>query len=212
MIAIGEVDAMPTDPSEDRAYRLVVLELDDIKPRIRADRPNLYVGMTLHGADELAAGLNQGRYKPSWARHHVVRVREDLCPEIITDRVEARAEMKKLESKLRSKGYTVNRITQAYRTYVIDLHDPDLGDPGKGYVYVGQTSKSVEDRLQEHLTGARSKKGHKLASAVVKRFGQSLNHDLMTEKVYPTKRAALKAERRLADRLRKAGYVVEGGH
>jgi len=34
----------------------------------------------------------------------------------------------------------------------------------------------------------------------------------MTQRIYLTKRQAEKAERRLAERLRKDGYIVEGGH
>jgi len=66
--------------------------------------------------------------------------------------------------------------------------------------------------LQEHLTGARSRKGQNLSSRKVRRFGTQLNYDLMSERIYLTKKQALKAERRLAERLRKACYVVEGGH
>ena len=48
---------------------------------------------------------------------------------------------------LRRQGFTVNRNTEAYRTYVINLDNPKKTDVGKGYIYVGQTSKSPEDRL-----------------------------------------------------------------
>jgi hypothetical protein len=75
-----------------------------------------------------------------------------------------------------------------------------------------ESTKAPEQRLTEHLTGALSKKGVPLSSRVVKKFGRDLNHELMTERIYPTQKEALKAERRLAERLRQQGYVVEGGH
>ena len=116
-----------------------------------------------------------------------------------------------LITTLRVRGYTVNRATTAYRTYVINLHNPRLRDPAKGYVYVGQTSKTPQQRLQEHLTGAVSTQGHNLASRVVKKHGVDLNRTLMTDRIYLTQKQALKAELRLAERLRDQGYVVEGG-
>jgi predicted GIY-YIG superfamily endonuclease len=198
--------------SDDCGYRLVVVELDDVAQRVRADRPNLFVGITTRAPEVLVEGLRRGKYRPAWARNRVVCLRSDLCSQALMGRDEAGVEKPKLIRLLRSKGYTVNGNTTAYRTYVVNLYDPDLDGPGKGYVYVGQTSKDPEQRLHEHLTGALSKKGVPLSSRVVKKFGRDLNHELMTERIYPTKKAALKAERRLAERLRQQGYVVEGGH
>ena len=43
-------------------------------------------------------------------------------------------------------------------------------------------------------------------------IAKQLNYDLMTQRIYLTQKQALKAERRLAERLRKQGYTVEGGH
>ena len=203
--------ASDTTPTSD-SYRVVVVELDDIVPRIREDRPNLLVRTTTRTSDQLLEGLRAGRYRPAWARHHAIRVRTDLGGAENLDRDTANQQRDVLVRALRQKGFTVNRNATAYRTYVINLHNPDLADPGKGYVYVGQTSKTPEQRLTEHLTGARSKKDINLASKVVQRFGKDLNHALMPERIYLTKRQAEKAERRLAERLRRQGYVVEGGH
>lgn len=193
------------------AYRVVVLELEDVAPRVLDDRPNLYVGVSARPADDLAAGLNEGRFKPAWARHRVVTTRQDLTVQGMFTHELAREHRDDLIRTLRSKGFRVNRIGRAYRTYVINLHNPGLNDPGLGYVYVGQTSKTPEQRLREHLTGAVSNKGHNLASRKVRKYGVDLNHELMTRRVYLTQRQALKAERRLADRLREQGFVVEGG-
>ena len=201
-------DSSPTSDS----YRVVVVELDDVVPRIREDRPNLLVRTTTRTSDQLLEGLRAGRYRPAWARGHAIRVRMDLGGTEEQDRDTANQQRDILIRALRQKGFTVNRNATAYRTYVINLHNPDLADPGKGYVYVGQTSKTPEQRLTEHLTGARSNKDINLASKVVQRFGKDLNHALMPERIYLTKRQAEKAERRLAERLRRQGYVVEGGH
>ena len=193
-------------------FRVVVLELTDVVERARLDRPNLFIGVTTGTAQQLADGLNNGRYRPSCARHNTVGVREDLASAVTVTYDEAVQQRDDLNRRLRTKGYTLNRNTTAYRTYVINLHDPNLKDSGEGYVYVGQTSKSPEQRLQEHLTGAVSTQGRNLASRVVKKHGVDLNRTLMTDRIYLTQKQALKAERRLAERLRKEGYVVEGGH
>ena len=202
---------MNPDRGEEVTYGVVVLELKDVAPRVLEDRPNLYVGVSARPADDLAAGLSEGRFKPAWARHQVVAARQDLTVQGMFNHQLAKEHRDDLIRALRSKGFRVNRIGRAYRTYVINLHNPGLKDPGRGYVYVGQTSKTPEQRLREHLTGAVSNKGHNLASRKVKKYGVDLNHKLMTRRVYLTQRQALKAERRLADRLREQGFVVEGG-
>ena len=204
-------DASNITPAND-SYGVVVIELDDVVPRIRDDRPNLLVRTTTRAGDQLLEGLRAGRYRPAWARGHAVRLRADLGGAEKLDRDTANQQRDELVRKLRQNGFTVNRNTTAYRTYVINLHNPQLADPGKGYVYVGQTSKTPEQRLTEHLTGARSNKDINLASKVVQRFGKDLNYSLMPQRVYLTKRQAEKAERRLAERLRAEGYRVEGGH
>ena len=193
-------------------YRVVVLELTNVVSRIRTDRPNLYVGVTTRTPQQLADGLNNGKYTPAWARNNVVGILDTLAPAGTFTYTEAKQLRDDLKRQLRTKGYTVNRNTTAYRTYVINLDNPNLNDPGKGYVYVGQTSKTPEQRLQEHLNGTPSRKGHNLASRKVLKYGTQLNYDLMTQRIYLTQKQALKAERRLAERLRQQGYTVEGGH
>lgn len=198
--------------SDEVHYRVVVLELTNVVSRIRTDRPNLYVGVTTRTPQQLADGLNNGKYTPSWARNNVVGILDTLAPAGTFTYTEAKQLRDDLKRQLRTKGYTVNRNTTAYRTYVINLHNPNLTDPGTGYVYVGQTSKTPEQRLQEHLNGTPSRKGHNLASRKVLKYGTELNYDLMTQRIYLTQKQALTAERRLAARLRQQGYTVEGGH
>jgi len=200
------------ETSDEANYRVVVLELTNVVSRIRTDRPNIYVGVTTRTPQQLADGLNNCKYKPAWARNNVVGRLDKLAPTGTFTYTEAKQLRDDLKRQLRTKGYTVNRYTTAYRTYGINLHNPDLTDPGKGYVYVGQTSKTPEQRLQEHLNETLSRKGHNLASRKVFRYGTQLNYDLMTQRIYLTQQQALKAERRLAERLRQQGYTVEGGH
>lgn len=113
-----------------------------------------------------------------------------------------------------------------YTLYVIEL-DPRVWElnkfrkanpsprEDKRCVYVGMSSKAPEQRLEEHLSMTRNKKGHKLYSTVVARYGKK--KDGLIERLYrnyqniPTKKLAEAAEKRLAERLRKRGYGVWWG-
>ena len=66
--------------TSDLRYRVVVLELTNVVSRIRTDRPNLYVGVTTRTPQQLADGLNNGKYTPSWARNSVVGILDTLAP------------------------------------------------------------------------------------------------------------------------------------
>ena len=192
-------------------YRVVVLEIDDVVERLNPAHPNVCVTVSLHDPEQLAVGLNAGKYRPAWARGHVVRVRHDLMELDAVAYEQAKAAQQRVRRELQRAGYTVNRDQRTYRTYVIRLNNPALPDPGRGYVYVGMTSKTVEERVQEHLTDARRDNGFRRASRVVARYGVELAPELMTSKVYLEEGQARRAERRLAERLRAAGFVVEGG-
>jgi hypothetical protein len=98
--------------------------------------------------------------------------------------------------------------------YLVFRCDPEgIDDVGRGYLYVGETSKPIEERFEQHRTGARNTAGTvKLASAVVYKRGLYLRHDLIPGGVYFSRKASKEAEARLAERLRERGYRVEGGH
>lgn len=112
-----------------------------------------------------------------------------------------------------------------YTLYVIELKrkvaklskfkkkNPEYANK-KRCVYVGMTSKTPEQRLKEHLTRAVGKKGNKLYSTLVAKYGKK---DGLIERLYrnyqniPTKALAEAAEKRRAAKLRKQGYGVWGG-
>jgi len=76
-------------------------------------------------------------------------------------------------------------------------------------LYVGFTSKPPKERLQQHITGARSKKGVKISSKIVEKYGMYLRPSLYND-ITPatTKKDGLKMEEQLALKLRKQGYAV----
>ena len=83
---------------------------------------------------------------------------------------------------------------------------------GKPCVYVGYTSKTPEERYEQHITGYINKKGHKLSSSTVEKFGYRRNglRPRKYEKFNPifSQKIAEEKEVDLANQLRKKGYCV----
>jgi hypothetical protein len=75
-------------------------------------------------------------------------------------------------------------------------------------LYVGMTSKTPQERFMQHRTGARSAKGHKLSSDIVRKYGRYLRPSLY-QHIGPLSRTeALDVEKGLAMELRHKGYAV----
>lgn len=76
-------------------------------------------------------------------------------------------------------------------------------------LYVGMTSKTPKERFMQHKTGHLSKKGHKISSFYVEKYGSYLRPSLYNH-INPikTRQEALKMEEQLALSLRRQGYAV----
>lgn len=76
-------------------------------------------------------------------------------------------------------------------------------------LYVVMTSKSPKERFLQHKTGHINKKGHKLSSKIVQKYGSYLRPSLYNH-IPPisSKEEALKMETRLALELRRKRYAV----
>lgn len=76
-------------------------------------------------------------------------------------------------------------------------------------LYVGMTSKTPKERFEQHKTGYRNKKGYRLSSNIVQKYGMYLRPSLYNhiEPVF-TKSDALKLEEKLALDLRRKRYAV----
>ena len=76
-------------------------------------------------------------------------------------------------------------------------------------LYVGMTSKTPKERLLQHKTGYRNKKGHKLSSNIVEKYGSYLRPSLYNH-ISPlqTRAEALEMEETLALELRRQRYAV----
>lgn len=76
-------------------------------------------------------------------------------------------------------------------------------------LYVGMTSKTPKERFEQHKTGYRNKKGHKLSSNIVQKYGLYLRPSLYNHiDPFSTRADALKAEKELALELRRQRYAV----
>ena len=78
-------------------------------------------------------------------------------------------------------AYTVYVIELARKVFTEDRRFREANPQYNGVlecVYVGMTSKTPQERLAQHKTGALSKKGHKLSSRIVQKYGRYLRPSL----------------------------------
>jgi hypothetical protein len=149
--------------------------------------------------------------KKHWYSGYVVRLQSDLAPQTrFSTKHRAEDAYKKLLRKLKGQGYTVNRDPMVWQVYVIELDPTSVSEPGKGFVYVGETSKTPEERFIEHTTGVRNKRGH-LYSSVVFRHGVRLRPDLAPKRIYFDSASSKLAEKETYDLLEAKGFNVRGG-
>ncbi len=108
-----------------------------------------------------------------------------------------------------------------YRIYVIELNKLVFTENTKFRVanpqfngvlqclYVGMTTKTPKERFLQHKKGYRNKKGHKLSSNIVQKYGSYLRPSLYNH-IGPitTKAEALQMEEKLALKLRRERYAV----
>lgn len=108
-----------------------------------------------------------------------------------------------------------------YRVYVIELSKRVFTQSTKfraanpqfngvlQCLYVGVTSKTPKERFEQHKSGYRNKKGHKLSSNIVEKYGMYLRPSLYNH-IDPmsTREEALKMEETLGLELRRQRYAV----
>jgi len=75
-------------------------------------------------------------------------------------------------------------------------------------LYVGMTSKTPKERFEQHKTGYRNSKGHKLSSNIVQKYGRYLRPSLYNHIGLMTRDEALIMEEKLALELRRQRYAV----
>jgi hypothetical protein len=107
--------------------------------------------------------------------------------------------------------YTVYVIELSRKVFTGDRKFREANPQYNGVLeclYVGQTSKTPQERLMQHRTGYRNAKGRKLSSSIVEKYGRYLRPSLYQD-IGPLSRAeALEVEKGLALELRRKGYAV----
>ena len=108
-----------------------------------------------------------------------------------------------------------------YRIYVIELSKRVFTENAKfrlanpqfngvlQCLYVGMTSKTPKERFLQHKFGYKNKKGYKISSNIVEKYGLYLRPSLYNH-IDPiaTRQDALKMEETLALELRRQRYAV----
>ena len=108
-----------------------------------------------------------------------------------------------------------------YRVYVVELSKKvftenykfrDANPQFNGVLeclYVGQTSKDPKERFKQHKTGYINKKGFKISSNIVEKYGRYLRPSLYNHinPIY-SREEALRMEEKLAIELRRKRYAV----
>jgi len=120
-----------------------------------------------------------------------------------------------------SMGQTKSRKTRlTHNLYVVELSKKVWGknkkfrDANPQYngvlecLYVGMTSHTPAERFKKHKAGHRTKKGIKISSYFVEKYGLFLRPSLYSKFNPLTRAAATKGEGDLANALRKKGYAV----
>ncbi|MBL0113943.1 MAG: ribose-5-phosphate isomerase [Saprospiraceae bacterium] len=111
-------------------------------------------------------------------------------------------------------------LKKIYQVYVIELSKRVFSESVKfrtanpqyngvlECLYVGMTSKMPKERFEQHKSGYRNKKGHKLASNIVQKYGLYLRPSLYNHLDLMTKTEALKMEEQLVLELRRKRFAV----
>ena len=107
-----------------------------------------------------------------------------------------------------------------YHVYVIELDrrvwrdNKKFREANPGYngktccLYVGMTSKTPKERFEQHKSGYRNKKGIRLSSNIVEKYGRFLRPSLYAPLNPMPRERAIRLEKTLAESLKKRGYAV----
>ena len=181
------------------------------------DRPQLLLGSArdnpIRRMEKLADGsLDHSKFAQTYGIEPRMDLLETMPAEIGAlesyrkkdDASEVRAQVR---DHLLDQGYVLDPANgnETYTIYIVNLVDDPAPDPSPGkWVYVGETSKTPEERFDEHKNGIRDNKA-------AREHGRDLNYDLM--KRIPQvrfKQDSKWLEAHIGEKLRDCGYKVEG--
>ena len=193
-------------------YHTVIIELDSTLHRRDVLKPHLYIATSLSSAEDRLYHLKRGA-GPKFAKGHYLSVFAKSPYSLPTnDAKVAKQRLSETIEKYSRLGHSVNNNNNVWHVYVINLKQDHLEEKSIfGHVYVGSTSKTVDERIGEHRDGAKSRKGHRLNSSYVTKHFHELNKSLSPLEKYFTSESAEEEEERLAEELCRNGYLVRAG-
>ena len=199
-------------------------EVEDLQfPRYAdPERPQLLLGSARDDPLQRMAKLANGSADGSgaqFAQCHGIKPRMDLLESLPQEirgsdsyrtREEASATRSRIRDHLLGCGYVLDAANgdRIFTVYVINLLKVVGDDRGSTkWVYVGETSKAPEERLEQHLAGGTK------SNAAVSTYGVDLNEHLMSEiPQVRFRQDALWLEHHVGEELKQRGYKVEGAH
>jgi len=202
--------------SVEKPWRIIAVELIGLPRRVETI-PHLYVGKTTKSVEERFSNFMDGEgpktFKDNWLklRQDVLEFRGEIF-----DKKQSETILRSEKERLTRQGFAINGSFTVWHTYVVDLDPTEVPDPGEGYVYVGQTSHTPEERYKIHKSPKPEPPAIDLGVKVVRERGLGLNYVLMAELLpqapFFLKKDALAAERFWAKTLYKRKFKVDAGH
>ena len=189
-------------------HRIIVVQATGTIPDTNQADPCLYVGT--QSCKTLDEGI-PAEILPPWMQAANPVPRFDLMPSTLFQTGKsAKRKRWKTTKKLIRMGHPVygqeygERLI--YSLYVIEL-DPPPGHPDDSPVplYVGHTSKTIEERFREHIEGGQTASGK--ATGRIRRLRPDL---VLDQNPYYLREDAERAETRLGIRLQKRGHRIYG--
>ena len=177
-----------------------MVEVPDRSPE--ASPGDTFLFVMKNTAAELGDGMPNGM--PPHIAEACPKPRLDLCPEEKRHSKDAANKLvEKTKRKLRRDGYLVNP-EDARSLYVIEIDPVEGALPKDTQLYVGETSKTIEERFAQHVAGG------ELATRHTRGKRLKLLKDLSPKAKYYGIDASVAAETRLGNRLLSKGYKVVG--
>ena len=177
---VGKDDETVTTSSE-RSWRLIAVELTDLPRRVE-NIPHLYIGITTKPIEERFSDFIEGNGPKTFAGKWL-RLRQDVLEfrGEIFDKKQSEKILRSEKNRLARQGHAINGSYTVWHTYVVDLDPTGFADVCKGFVYVGQTSHTPEERYAIHKAPKPEPPAIDLGVKVVRERGLGLNYVLAAE-------------------------------
>ena len=184
---------------------VLVSEIKDLVPRRTPQLPNVFVSVVYQPDGNLQAAFEKKRKAKSYYAPSLTKPLSISPLTSFAAKADAQAQAAELATSLAEQGYTVNpNPRQRYVIYVVRLHAEKLGKPKQECVYVGETSKTAEERIAIHRAGGRH------AAKTWRAFLERARDLEPPPKAIHSKWDSLSEEVSWGEQLRALGYHVEG--